>query len=113
LLIEAMKPLMLRTPEGALRLDPGRPVHLAKEQVDKLLHKVPDKVRLVRPPWLERWRELATVTNGLTRDDPRFQPVCSALDRCDVAYAADDWSRFEQAADEVKRIVQGGNNHHG
>ena len=63
--------------------------------------------------WLTAYRELATVTNGLARDDPRFQPVCSALDRSDVAYAADDWSGFEQAVDEVKRIVHGGENHHG
>jgi hypothetical protein len=107
LLIEASKPLRVRWPEGEIRLEPGKPVHLPREQAQKLLNKVPDKVRFISPDWLQAWRDLATLTDGITRDDHRFQPVMSGLDQCDLAFEQGDWPAFERAAARVKLVVMG------
>jgi len=58
--------------------------------------------------WLAAWRELAAVTNGVTADDSRFQPVMTALEQCDTAYLAGDWPGFQQAAQQVRQAVEWG-----
>ena len=70
---------------------------------------MPDKVRYIppQPEWLWRWRDLATLTEGLLRTDCRYHPVLAALDRCDVAFEHGDWPAFQEAAEAVKRLVQG------
>lgn len=47
MLVEALKPLRVKTSAGTLRLMPGTPVNLPDEQGAKLLAKAPDKVRMV------------------------------------------------------------------
>lgn len=49
MLIEALRPLLVRLPETDLKLVPGVPVELPEEQASRLLAKVPDKVRRVEP----------------------------------------------------------------
>ncbi len=56
--------------------------------------------------WLAAWRELAAITNGITADDLRFQPVMTALEQCDTAYLAGDWPAFQQAVAQVRLAVQ-------
>jgi len=58
-----------------------------------------------RKPWLAVWRELATLTYGITPQDPRLGPVLTALNRCDEAFANDDWARFQRGANDIKEIV--------
>jgi hypothetical protein len=48
-LIEALKPLRVHLPEGALCMKPGEPADLEERYARKLLAKVPDKVRLAAP----------------------------------------------------------------
>ena len=71
MLIEASRPLKVRLPDGEIHLQPGKTVSLPREQAKKLLQKVPDKIRYIppQPEWLLRWRELATLTDGLRRTD--------------------------------------------
>jgi hypothetical protein len=106
LLIESNRPLRVRLSDGDLRLIPGRPIEVPDETASRLLMKAGDKVRAVTPrptpDWLTAWRELAAMTNGITRDDPRFQPVLEALNRCDDAYLAGDWPAFRLGAEEVR-----------
>ena len=63
----------------------------------------------VLPPqqWVDAWRDLAQTTNGIIKTDPRFELVCDALERCDEAFSAKNWPRFQKAADEVRRLVKG------
>ncbi len=57
--------------------------------------------------WLMSWRELATLTSGITQDDPRLQPIMEALNACDTAYIANDWAAFQQAGLTVRQRVEG------
>jgi len=59
-----------------------------------------------RTPWLSAWRELAALTFGITRDDPRFHRVMQALDCCDNAYLANDWVAFQRAGLTVRQLVE-------
>jgi hypothetical protein len=62
------------------------------------------------PHWLTAWREIAALTVGITQDDHRFALIVKALDSCDEAYLAGEWSRFQQAAEQVKSLVAGSTN---
>jgi|CXWL01.1.fsa_nt_gi hypothetical protein len=59
-----------------------------------------------RPPIQPSWRELAQMTAGLERDDPRLGPVLSALAACEAHDKAGDRSGFEHAAERVTRLMQ-------
>ena len=59
----------------------------------------------VRPDWLAAWRELATITDGITKDDPRFQPIMDTLDACDRLFLANDWAGFLRASEAVRRAA--------
>lgn len=74
-------------------------VKLAKEHLGKSRHAKPD--------WLAAWRELAEITSGLTSEDPRLHPTLAALNVCDTAFEADDWSAFQIARKGVIRAIQG------
>ena len=56
--------------------------------------------------WLKVWRELATLTQGITQGDPRLGPVMKALDACDTAYLAYDWSGFQMASLTVRQRME-------
>ena len=57
--------------------------------------------------WLSAWRALASMTSGVTREDPRFLAVMAALEQCDQAFMAGDHPAFQRAALRVKRAVEG------
>ncbi|MEC4686722.1 MAG: hypothetical protein VST64_00230 [Nitrospirota bacterium] len=59
MLIEALKALVVRLPDGNLHLKPGVPTELPEEQARKLLARAPGKVRAVESEPLSR--ELAGV----------------------------------------------------
>ena len=108
MLIEALAPLRIRLPERELSLVPGCPVNLPDTQAKRLLERAKGKVRaLPAPDWLSAWRELASLTYGIGRDDPRFESVMVALHRCDDAYLSGDWAAFQSAAQRVKEVVAG------
>jgi len=58
-------------------------------------------------PWLKAWRELAALTYGITGNDPRFQSIMNAINACDEAYLANNWSAFQQARVMVEQMVSG------
>ena len=64
------------------------------------------KVRTVQPQWVVAWRNLAQLTDGITKDDPQFLSVCDALEKCDRAFEQDKWTVFQQEAESVKRLVE-------
>jgi hypothetical protein len=106
--IEVRKPLCLRLAGRELHLRPGEPVELSDDQARRLLAKAPDLVHVVAAPspaWLAAWRTLAALVSGIAREDPRYEPVAAALDRCDDAYLAGDWPGFEQAAQRVRETL--------
>lgn len=74
----------------------------------KLGDAVRTQARADTEAWLATWRELAAITDGITADDPRFQPVMAALEQCDTAYLAGDWPAFQRAALQVREVVQDG-----
>jgi len=49
MLIEPLENLTVKLPEGVRTLEPGRTYHLPEPQAEKLLAKVPGKVRVVEP----------------------------------------------------------------
>ena len=112
MLIEAVgEPVTYRWPSGEIQLEPGCPVYLPESRALKLLAKAQGKVRLAEPAnpdWLAEWRTLARITDGITADDPRFQPVMAALEQCDKAFQANDWSAFRRAAMQVREVSGGG-----
>ena len=63
------------------------------------------KVRTVQPQWVVAWRHLAQLTDGITKDDPRFLSVCVALEKCDRAFEQDNWTVFQQSVDSLKAIM--------
>ena len=65
------------------------------------------KARTVQPQWVVAWRNLAQLTDGITKDDPRFLSVCDALEKCDRAFEQDKWTVFQQEAESVKRLAEG------
>ena len=105
MLIEPLEPLTVRLPEGEKRLIPGKTYPLSKQLGEKLLAKAPDKVRVFKPDWVGVWRDLAQSTNGITKDDSRFEPVCEALEKCDSAFEKDDWNTFCRINDQIKEIL--------
>lgn len=63
MLIEATTPLVIRLRSGEVRLLPGQPMRLSKEEGEKLLLKAPGKVRCLEPEpplqpgWLVAYRD--------------------------------------------------------
>ena len=55
--------------------------------------------------WQAAWRELAAITDGIRADDPRFQLVMATLKQCDIAFLANNWLVFRQAAQQVREAV--------
>ncbi len=56
--------------------------------------------------WLSRWRELARLTDGLLPEDPRFDPILTALSDCDRAFKAQDLDAFTKGTERVRRLMQ-------
>ncbi len=77
----------------------------------QLLATAPGKGQEVAKGWLIAWRELATLTYGITKEDPRFVGVMAALNQCDEAYLGGQWVAFRHAAEQVRRAMAGGQTH--
>jgi len=60
------------------------------------LHTMGSHGESINKGWLAAWQELAELTEGVTKTNPRFHPVCEALEQCDRAFAADDWATFHR-----------------
>ena len=56
--------------------------------------------------WLQAWRELARLTHGIEKTDPRFAPVMAALNQCDDFFLAGDWPGFQQIAEDIGRQMK-------
>ena len=108
MLVEASVPLIVKLPTGDIRLTPGVPVELPREQAHRLLVRAKGKVREVSRDWQPTWRELATLTSGLTANDPRLSGVLDALHACDDAYLSGNWVAFCQAAARIRSAVKEG-----
>jgi hypothetical protein len=105
MLIESLTPLTIRRRSGEVRLLPRQPVDFPEEEALKLLARAPGKVREVMTDWPAAWRELAALTAGLTKEDPRLPMVMAALNECDNAFLSGNCSAFRQAAAMVRSAV--------
>ena len=105
MLIEAMTPLTVKFSTGDIRLTPGVPVEVPTAQARRLILKAQGKVREAKRDWSPTWRELATLTSGLTADDPRLSVVMTALNACDDAYLSGDWEKFQRNATQLRKIM--------
>ena len=56
--------------------------------------------------WEAAWCELGPITDGITEDDSRVQPILAAVEQCRTAYRAGDWPAFHQAVAQVRLAVQ-------
>ena len=57
--------------------------------------------------WCNAWRELASVTAGMLPEDPRVDPVLTALAECEAAFVQGSYPAFQQTVVKVKRIMAG------
>lgn len=101
MLIEAITPLTVKFSTGDIRLTPGVPVELPRVQAQRLIIKASGKVREVTLDWTPTWQELATLTSGITEDDPRM----AALKECDNAWLSGNWEAFRHAAALVRSAI--------
>ncbi len=46
--------------------------------------------------WHDIWGLVASLTDDITQDDPRFEPVRAAVQQCDEAFAADNGAEFQK-----------------
>jgi hypothetical protein len=105
LLIESVTPLTVKLPTGDIRLTPGVPVEMPTVQAQRLLVKAHGKVRETTRGWSPTWQELAVLTSGLTANDPRLPVVIAALNGCNDADLANDWSAFQQTSEIVRQVM--------
>lgn len=66
------------------------------------------KPQAKKKPWLKAWQDLTRLTYGIEPEDARLGPVLEALNECDLAFCADNWTAFEVAAAKVKACVKAG-----
>ncbi|MCH8041688.1 MAG: hypothetical protein IH977_15295 [Nitrospinae bacterium] len=108
MLLEAVdRPIRYTWPKGELRFEPGKPIKVPDTRGQKVLAKCGNKVRKFSPDWLMAWTELARITNGITKDGSRFNPIMAGLARCDLAFEQDDWVAFVAEANQVKALING------
>ena len=107
MLIEATKPLTVKFSTGDIRLTPGVPVEIPTGQAYRLILKAQGKVREAKWDCSPTWRELATLSSGLTAEDPRLPIVMAALNACDDAYLSGNWIAFGHAAARVRSAIEG------
>ena len=87
--------------------------HPQNPQNDTSPEAIEDCEHTKKPPtqsssvlWLAEWRKLAKVTAAITsRDDPRFEPVMAALDRCTARYRAGDGLGFQAEAKQILLLL--------
>jgi|GEM_PF-4869652 len=54
--------------------------------------------------WVESWRELASVTNGIMKGDPQFNLIMRLLEVCDKHFSEGDWTGFQAVALRIKNL---------
>ena len=73
----------------------------------KLDDGVKAQLRADGAAWLAAWREVIRIVNGVTTSDPQFETVMAAAERCYAAFECGNWVDFQQAAQQVRVVVEG------
>ncbi len=106
--IEAVQPVRFHYEGREVVLRRGERVSLPVLTARRLLSRAKEKVRPVdHATWLSLWRVVAEVSNGLMPDDPRLAPVLRVIEGLDRAFAADDFSAFEQGMTDLREAMKG------
>lgn len=106
MLIEAVScPVRYQWPGGEIKFEPGQPIRVEAERGKKILKRCENMVRTVQPNWLEAWRDLAELTESITKNDSRFHPICDVLNECDFSFQLDDWLAFHEATKRIHTII--------
>ena len=103
--LEALAPFSIRHHEQVQTFMAGQQFQLPDAQAGWLLQRASQKVRRVPDDAVSCWVRLATLTDGMYKDDPRFPAVMQALDECDGAFAAGDHATFKAAEARVERAM--------
>jgi len=56
--------------------------------------------------WLQAWRELADMTQGIQESDWRFKGIMDLLGGCDRAFEAGSWTDFERLTEKVRGLCE-------
>ena len=55
--------------------------------------------------WLARWRRLASVTDGLTQDDPRLPTILTLLEQCSEHCREENDNAFIHIAKQITHLM--------
>ena len=94
--------------DAAIIFKPGEPKEIDAVLGAKLLKQCPRNIRICRSQWTQAWQELAGLTSGIERSDPRFKPLINVLEQADRAFEGDNWAAFQIAASRVKNMAKKG-----
>ena len=92
---------------AAIVLKPGEPKEIEAALGAKLLKQCSKNIRVSRSRWMASWQELADLTSGIERSDPRFDPLLNLLAQADTAFERDNWAAFQIAESRLKDMIKG------
>ena len=56
--------------------------------------------------WQTMWQDIASLTDDIMQDDPRFEPVRAAVQQCDEAFTAGNVAEFQKASLRLVWTIQ-------
>lgn len=107
--IEPLAPLTLKTGNGQSRtVEVGETIDLPSDQAMKLCARASGKVWVLPgEDWLSQWHALAVSTLGITRSDPRYQPIITVLDELDRHFSSHNQDAFKTAMAKLRDRLTG------
>jgi len=66
---------------------------------------VPPPTSSAPPTDYQHWKELATATEGITQEEPRFQQVLAMLQRCETVFLSGDRAAFLRAKQQTLKYI--------
>lgn len=107
--IEALDRLTLKTREGQSRtLERGMTIDLPDNQALTLCARASGHV-WVHPEgndWPARWKAIAMVTHGLTREDSRLTSVLRILEELNAPYLQNDLATFQKILVKLRNALR-------
>ncbi len=106
ILVEAIAGIRFRVEGQQFCLYVGQRLTLPTEVAVKLLARAPGKVRTVsHVDWLQLWREVVRVSDGLTITDARLPRVLAVIQELDKAFEQDNFTDFMCGMDALRQVM--------
>ena len=107
MLIEALEAtITYRWPGGSITLNPHEPVEVEELRALRHLTKAGGKVRVSNEEWLRLWRQVAVLTNDITKENRSFQELIAVLNCCDAAFIRGDVCMFKTEVSRISSLVE-------